>query len=84
MTKYLQNAGFKQSVTYVFAFTGIDPKGIAIVVIYVDDLIITGVECLLTYVKKELASEFEIKDLGELWFLLGLEVVKCPNSLMLY
>ena len=82
LTKYLQNTSFKQSVVDVFVFTRIGPKGVVVVVIYVDDFIIIGDECLLTNVKKDLASEFEMKDLGELRYFLGLEVVKCPNGLI--
>jgi hypothetical protein len=45
-----------------------------ILLLYVDDLFLTGEEKLITECKKRLASEFEMKDLGLMHYLLGLEV----------
>ena len=45
-----------------------------ILVLYVDDLFLTGVERLVSWCKKQLSSEFEMKDLGLMHFLLGLEI----------
>jgi hypothetical protein len=43
-------------------------------VILVDDLFLTVEEHLLAQTKRELSTEFEIKDLGLLHYFLGLEV----------
>jgi hypothetical protein len=45
-----------------------------ILVLYVDDLFLTRVEKLITRFKKELASKFEMKDIGLMHYFLGLEV----------
>jgi hypothetical protein len=45
-----------------------------ILLLYVDDLFITGEESLIIQGKKELASEFDMKDLGLMHYYLGLEV----------
>jgi hypothetical protein len=42
--------------------------------LYVDDLFITGEESLIIQCKKELASKFDMKDLGLMHYYLGLEV----------
>ena len=43
--------------------------------LYVDDLIITGnASELITEIKNQLSQEFEMKDLGELHYYLGLKV----------
>eukprot|EP00253_Pinus_taeda_P029076 PITA_29076 len=42
--------------------------------LYVDDLIITGAERLNEGCKRDLASEFEMKDIGLMHYFLGLEV----------
>jgi hypothetical protein len=45
-----------------------------ILVLYVDDLFITGAEKLIEGCKRDLASEFDMKDLGLMHYFLGLEV----------
>eukprot|EP00253_Pinus_taeda_P008396 PITA_08396 len=45
-----------------------------ILVLYVDDLFLTGANPLIHKCKRELASEFEMKDLGSVHYFLGLEV----------
>ena len=46
---------------------------ILIIVLYVDDLILTGDENLIHSCKEDLAKEFEMKDLGLLHYFVGLE-----------
>ena len=45
-----------------------------ILVLYVDDLFITGAEKLIASCKRDLASEFKMKDIGLMHYFLGLEV----------
>ena len=47
-----------------------------IILIYVDDLILTGDEQLINSCKVDLEKEFEMKDLGLLLYFLGLEIWK--------
>jgi hypothetical protein len=47
---------------------------ILIIVLYVDDLILTGDEQLIHSCKEDLAKEFEMKDMGLLHYFLGLEI----------
>ncbi|XP_043725672.1 uncharacterized mitochondrial protein AtMg00810-like [Telopea speciosissima] len=59
-------------------------KGIVIVLVYVDDLVITGsnhsgIESL----KRHLSQEFDIKDLGKLKYFLGIEVASSHKGLFL-
>jgi hypothetical protein len=57
-------------------YTKFDEQGhIVLISLYVDDLIITGnVEKLIDEIKEQLSKVFEMKDLGELHYYLGLEV----------
>ena len=56
---------------------------IAILIVYVDDIIITdNGEGKLARLKRKLATKFEIKDLGELKYLLGMEVVRLRNGIV--
>jgi hypothetical protein len=43
-------------------------------VLYVDDLFLTGAEELIAGCKEDLATEFEMKDIGLMHYFLGLEV----------
>ena len=45
-----------------------------ILLLYVDDLFLTGEENLIAECKQRLAAEFEMKDLGLIHYFLGLEV----------
>ena len=45
-----------------------------ILMLYVDDLFLTGAEQQIAQCKRELTSEFEMKDLGLMHYFLGLEV----------
>jgi hypothetical protein len=45
-----------------------------ILLLYVDDLFLTGEEKLIAECKQRLAAEFEMKDLGLMHYFLGLEV----------
>jgi hypothetical protein len=45
-----------------------------ILVLYVDDLFLTGSKRLISKCKNDLASEYEMKDLGLMQYFLGLEV----------
>jgi len=50
--------------------------GIIIIVIYIDNLIITGDnDGNILDLKKLLKQKFELKDLGELRYFLGIEVI---------
>jgi hypothetical protein len=54
-----------------------------ILLLYVDDLFLTGEEKLITDCKKKLAVEFEMKYLGSMHYFLGLEVWHSPEKIFL-
>ena len=54
-----------------------------ILVLYVDDLFLTGNEKLIAWCKKKLASEFETKNLGLMHYFLELEVWKRQKEIFL-
>ena len=54
-----------------------------ILVLYVDDLFLTGEEQLIARRKRELTFEFEMKDLGVMHYFLGLEVWGNPGEIFL-
>lgn len=51
-------------------------------IVYVDDIIVTGNDPVEIYqLKLQLAREFEIKDLGQLWYFLGIEVARSNKGI---
>jgi hypothetical protein len=54
-----------------------------ILLLYVDDLFLTGEENLIIDCKKKLTAEFEMKNLGLMRYFLGLEVWKSPEKIFL-
>jgi hypothetical protein len=59
-------------------------RGIVVIVIYVDDLIIArDSDANISNLKKLLKQKFEIKDLGELRYFLGIEVIQSSKGIWL-
>ena len=57
---------------------------LAILIVYVDDIIVTGNDTTeLENVRKRLAKEFEIKELGQLKYFLGMEVARNNKGIAL-
>jgi hypothetical protein len=54
-----------------------------ILILYVDDLFLIGDEGLIAWYKRELISEFEMKDLGLMHYFLGLEVWQRQGEIFL-
>ena len=75
-TEYMESVNFKQSTADTCIFVKAEETGeIAIVAMYVDDLIIvTKTNEKMKEIKKSLTSRFKMKDLGELHHCLGITV----------
>eukprot|EP00253_Pinus_taeda_P018589 PITA_18589 len=71
---YFTGLGFSKSEADPNLYQIVVKGKLLIIVLYVDDLILTGDELLILSCKKDLATEFEIKDLGLLHYFLGLEI----------
>jgi hypothetical protein len=80
---YLQQLGFEKSEAdpnLYFIMVGEDPL---ILLLYVDDLFITGAERLISSCKESLTSEFEMTYIGLMHYFLGLEVWQEPGHIFL-
>ena len=80
---YLQRMGFQKSEVdpnIYFIMVGDDPL---ILLLYVDDLFITRRERPITACKKDLAAEYEMTDIGMMYYFLGLEVWQEPGHIFL-
>eukprot|EP00253_Pinus_taeda_P023216 PITA_23216 len=83
MDTYLQRIDFIKS----FVDSNLDIKVVdsepRIILLYVDDLLLTGVEDQIEKCKKQLAVEFEMKDLVLMHYYLRLEVWQGPKEVYL-
>jgi hypothetical protein len=83
-TKSMKNFGYKQSNSDHTLFLKHQNGRITALIIYVDDMVVTGddqdeIESLQQY----LALEFEMKQLGDLKYFLGIEVARSKNGIFL-
>ncbi|XP_050379700.1 uncharacterized mitochondrial protein AtMg00810-like [Argentina anserina] len=80
-TTFLPSLGFKPSYADPSLFVLISGSSKVYLLLYVDDIIITGnSENLIGEVKSSLQAEFDMSDLGPLHFFLGLEIKYMKNG----
>jgi hypothetical protein len=78
----IQAAGFVQSKTDYSLFTCRKGKSFTALLIYVDDILITGNDVnAIAALKQFLHSHFRIKDLGDLKYFLGIEVSRSKKGI---
>jgi hypothetical protein len=78
----IQAAGYVQSKANYSLFTCRNGKSFTALLIYVDDILITGNDLKVIYtLKRFLHSRFRIKDLGDLKYVLGIEVSRSQKGI---
>jgi hypothetical protein len=80
---FLTSLGFTKSKADSNLYFKIMDNEPVILLLYVDDLFLTGEENLIAECKQRLAAEFEMKDLGLMHYFLGLEVWQSPERIFL-
>nr|CAN65095.1 hypothetical protein VITISV_011639 [Vitis vinifera] len=82
-TKVVKGYGFVQCQSDHTLFVKHFPEGkLTIIIVYVDDIILTGDhEEKIDLLKKLLTKEFEIKDLGNLKYFLGMEIARSKKGI---
>ena len=79
----LTTNGFVQSLADYSLFTKRTDNSFVALLVYVDDIIITGNSSQeVTNVKNMLHSHFKIRDLGEVKYFLGLEIMRDRKSVV--
>ena len=83
-TQFVKSQGYTQGQGDHTMFTKHSQDGkIAILIVYVDDIILTGDDVLeMNRLKDSLSSTFEIKDLGSLRYFLGMEVAQSKKGIV--
>jgi Reverse transcriptase (RNA-dependent DNA polymerase) len=84
LSQFLISCNFKVSGADSSLFIKHNTNGTTVVLVYVDDIIVTGnnqieIDC----VKKDLKQKFEIKDLGKLKYFLGIEITHSQKRLFI-
>ena len=80
LDKQLKEMGFKQTVSDPCLYVASEGD-VFFIAVYVDDLILGGKEDQrISRIKKMLARRFEVKDLGELSYFLGMTVIQDSES----
>jgi hypothetical protein len=80
---YLQQLGFEKSEADPNLYLIMVLEDPLILLLYVDNLFITGVERDISNYKESLASEFKMTDIGLMHYFLGLEVWQEPGHIFL-
>ncbi|KAL1213897.1 Retrovirus-related Pol polyprotein from transposon TNT 1-94 [Cardamine amara subsp. amara] len=81
---YFVKHGFKRSINDAVLYVKKTLKEILVVSLYVDDIIITGSNLnLINKFKDDMKREFEMTDLGELSYFLGMEIIQDEDGMFL-
>ena len=82
-TKFVKKLGFIQGqANHTLFFKHSTTSRIAILIVYVDDIILTRDDNEeREELKKTLENEFEIKDLGQLRYFLGMEIARTKKGI---
>ncbi|GJS32458.1 putative RNA-directed DNA polymerase, partial [Tanacetum coccineum] len=84
LTSVLVDYGFQQSKNDYSLYTKSKGNSFVILLVYVDDILITGNDITkINLCKDLLSSRFMIKDLGDLKYFLGIEVIKNDKGICL-
>ncbi|XP_070057545.1 uncharacterized mitochondrial protein AtMg00810-like [Nicotiana tomentosiformis] len=84
LSEALVDAGYCQSLHDYSMFTKKEKGDIVVLLVFVDDLLITGSsDSLIQQAKRVLHQKFKVKDLGELKFFLGIEVLRSHKGILL-
>ena len=84
ITLRLRQMGFATSKSDSSLFVRQGRLGPVSILLYVDDLVIVGADLdEIGHVKLQLAASFNMKDLGDLYYFFGIEVIRIPKGLLI-
>ena len=72
--RFISSLGFTKSKGDSNIYYKVEKGNPVILLLYVDDMFVIGMDGLIVDTKRKLAAEFEMKDLGMMHYLLGMKV----------
>lgn len=85
LSQFLRQIGFSISTTDSSLFFLHTATYSIFLLVYVDDIILTGSpNAPISHILTQLQNEFDIKDLGDLHYFLGIEALPTSNGLLLH
>ncbi|KAH9743690.1 hypothetical protein KPL70_003387 [Citrus sinensis] len=73
----IKSLGFIQNIDEPCVYKKIQEKSVAFLILYVDDILLIGNDIgILTTIKSWLAKQFDMKDLGEASYILGIKLLR--------
>ena len=83
-SSFLLSEGFVQSKADFSLFTKGKDKDFVALLVYVDDIVLTGASLTaINEIKQSLSAKFRLKDLGDLKLFLGLEIARSSSGIVL-
>ena len=80
----MKEFGYKQSNSYHTLFIKHKEGKVTTLIVYVDDMVLTGDDpCEIKALQEYLATKFEMKDLGQLKYFLGIKVARSKHGVLL-
>ena len=80
----MKEFGYKQSNSVHTLFIKHKEGKVTALIVYVDDMVLTGDDpCEMKALQEYLATKFEMKDLGQLKYFLGIEVARSKHGVLL-
>ena len=80
---FLSSLGFTKSKADSNLYYKVEDGNLVMLLLYVDDLFVIGMDGLIADTKRKLAAEFEMKDLGMMHYFLGMEVWQNADGISL-
>jgi hypothetical protein len=84
LKEFILNKGYSNNVYCPCVFIHKSSTGFYIISVYVDDLNIVGTELDNNEARDHLKTEFEMKDLGNTKFYLGLQLERLPTDILVH
>ena len=80
---FVSSLGFTKSKADSNLYYKVEGGNPVMLLLYVDDLFVTGMDGLIVDTKRKLVVEFEMKDLGMMHYFLGMEVWQNADGIFL-